>query len=227
MMIEPMRRLLVMVVVVIFGCRGGDDSVDAGMDMSVVALDCPSYCNEIRSSCTGSNAQYPDDAHCMATCASFEVGASTVTDSSGNTLGCRIYHASTLARSMPGDHCAAAGPAGGSVTMSTPGACSGDDVCESFCTLQIKACGSLEAPLFGDPRDETGNPLFQYRDMESCMTACAAFDKTHAYSTASRGDSLACRLLHATSAAMMTTARAECRYTGPSAEGPCAGRAVP
>lgn len=111
---------------------------------------------------------------------------------------------------------------------SPPAACSGGDVCTSFCMLQLKACGSLEVPLPGDPRDGNGNPLFQYRNMERCMSNCAMLDKTHAYSTTAAGDSLACRLLHATKAAIdLASAMTECVYTGLPPTGPCAGTPMP
>lgn len=228
----PLRALLFWSVLA--GCGGGgktpvDASTDAEPDAAFVALDCPSYCSEVQANCTGTNAQYPDMAHCTATCASFAVGTSQVTDTSGNTLGCRIYHGGAPAKMAPATHCAHAGPAGDQITATPPAVCSGGNVCESFCALEIKACGSLNAPLPGNPRDMTGNPLFQYQNMASCMTACATYDKTHVYSTTSAGDSLACRLLHATSAAIAVTPNGEmeCQYTGTSAKGPCAGPPTP
>lgn len=194
----------------------------------VVALDCPTYCTQIQANCTGANAQYPDMAHCIAACGTFTVGTSAVTDPAGNTLGCRIYHAGAPSMTMPATHCPHAGPGGDQLTASTPAICSGGDVCASFCALQVKACGSVEAPLPGNPTDSTGNPLFQYQNVANCMTACAGFDKTHPYSTMSAGNSLACRLLHATSAAIsVTNAQAECRYTGVTARAPCAGTPTP
>lgn len=221
-----MRTLLV--VVALIGC-GGDSkpAIDAAPD--IVALDCPSYCAEVQANCTGANAQYPDMAHCIATCASFTVGTSKVTDTSGNTLGCRIYYAGAPSIMTAGTHCVHAGPGGDLITAAPPAFCSGGDVCASFCTLEIKACGSLDAPLPGNPKDSTNNPLYQYRNMASCMTACAAFDKTHAYSTAAAGDSLACRFYHATSAAIAVTPNGatECPYTAAPPTGPCAGAATP
>ncbi len=113
--------------------------------------------------------------------------------------------------------------------MASPAAaCSGGDVCASYCTLQIKACGSQEAPLPGDPKDTNGNPLYQYPDMESCIANCAALDKTHAYRTDAAGNSLACRLLHATRAAKdLESAKAECAYSGFIEAGPCQGAPTP
>jgi hypothetical protein len=228
---EPMRAFTILAALA--GCGGSDDNpgVDAAPepDAAVVVLDCPSYCVEVQANCTGTNAQYADAAHCMAACSSFTVGSSAITDTSGNTLGCRIYHGGDPAKMTPATHCPHAGPGGDQITATPAAVCSGGNVCESFCALEIKACGSLDAPLSGDPRDAAGNSLFQYRNMADCMSNCAGFDKTHAYSTTSAGNSLACRLLHATSAAIAVTpdAKMECAYTGMPARGPCAGTPTP
>jgi hypothetical protein len=226
MNIELTRALCVLATLA--GCHGKRCS-DAEPDAEVVALDCPTYCSKIQASCTSANAQYLDTAHCMAACASFTVGTSTVADASGNTLGCRIYHSGAPSMTEPATHCAHAGPAGGQITATSPEDCSDGNVCESFCTLQIQACGSLDAPLPGNPRDSTGNPIYQYRNMGHCMMTCAAFDRTHDYSAASAGNSLACRLRHATSAAIAVTpnAQMECRYTGTTPRGPCDGVPTP
>ena len=90
------------------------------------------------------------------------------------------------------------------------------------------ACGSLEAPLPGNPRDNTNNPLFQYQNMDDCMRLCPAWDKTHGYSTTSMGNSLACRLNAATSAAVsVESAKIYCAYTADFPTGACAGTASP
>lgn len=226
MIIEHMRIFLVLAGVV--GCNGHDAAPDAQPD-AAPNLDCRSYCDQIQDSCTGpEHAQYPDEAHCMAACASFPVGSSTVHDPTGHTLGCRIYHAGVPSRDDPAAHCAHAGPAGDHLMASPPAACSGGDLCTTFCTLDFKACGSGDAPLPGNPRDSTGNPLFQYLDMDDCLRVCDAFDKTHPYRTTSAGNSLACRMLHATRAAIdLDRAKEECRYTGMVPQGPCDGMPTP
>jgi len=222
-----MRTFVMMIVLV--GC--GDDTnpaVDAAVD-ALVTLDCQTYCAEIQANCTGANAQYPDMAHCTATCASFTVGTSKVTDTSDNTLGCRIYHAGAPSKMDAATHCVHAGPGGDLITAKPPAFCNGGDVCASFCALEIKACGSLDAPLPGNPRDINGNPLFQYRNVADCMTSCAAFDKAHAYGTTAAGNSLACRLYHATNAAIAVTPNGvmHCSHTADAPTGPCAGAAMP
>jgi hypothetical protein len=224
MTIKHMRIFLVLAVLA--GCDGDEGPPDAAPD-AVATLDCPTYCDRIQMNCTGANAQYSDRDHCIAACGTFTVGTSTVTDVSGNTLGCRVYYSGAPSKMDPATHCAQAGPGGDPIGASSTATCSGGDVCASFCALEIKACGSLEEPLDGDPRDDNGNPLFQYRNLQRCMENCATFDKTHAYSTAAAGNSLACRLLHATRAAITTNAKMECAYTGLPPTGPCAGTPTP
>ena len=217
---STMRPFLVLVALV--GCGGNDPTPDAP------PLDCSTYCTEIQANCTGANAQYPDLAHCMATCTSFPMG-SMVTNTPGNTLGCRIYHAGGPSKMLPATHCVHAGPGGDLITATPQAFCSGGNVCESFCTLEIKACGSLDAPLPGHPRDNTNNELFQYQNMDDCMSSCAGFDKIHAYSTTAAGNSLACRLYYATDAAISVTPNGTmyCSATAALPTGPCAGAATP
>ncbi len=229
MTIVPMRTLLVLVVLAGCGgqCGSPDTSVDAPPD-APPAVDCKTYCALIEANCDDEYEQYPDLGHCEAACASFKVESSMVSDKPGNTLECRIYHAGDPSMKAPGLHCAHAGPAGDRIEAGAPAMCSGGNVCESFCTLQIQACGSLDEPLRGNPTDANGNPLFQYQNMINCMENCATFDKTHAYSTLATGDSLACRLLQATGAALsMDNAKMKCASTGGFPTGPCAGPPMP
>ncbi len=195
-----------------------DAPVVAPTDSTVVdspppAPDCATYCTEIQTNCTGANAQYPaeaSNAHCLATCASFSLG--TAADKTGNTLGCRIYHAGAPAMQDPATHCVHAGPGGDKTSVAAPGTCG--DACTSFCTLEIKACGVTG--------DAGGNG--QYADIPACMTACAGFEKTHLYTIGSAGDSLACRLYHATNAAISGNAATHCPHTSAAPAGasnPC------
>jgi hypothetical protein len=206
-------------------------SQDASPDAAIPSLDCATYCSEIQAHCTGENAQYPDMQTCLASCASFDVGTSSVTDTSGNTLGCRIYHGGDPAKNGPGTECLQAGPAGVGAQIpdgSAPTGCSGGDICLSFCMLEIQACGSQAAHLPGDPRDADGNPLYRYPDVTFCLAECDRFDKTHAYSTVAVGDSFACRLKEATLAAIsIESAKMHCLNTASFPTGPCAGTASP
>lgn len=180
----------------------GDSGTTSSDGPPAVTQDCPTYCTEIQTNCTGANAQYPTEAtnaHCLAACASFPMG--TAADKTGNTLGCRIYHAGAPSMMTPTTHCVHAGPGGDLTSAAAPGTCG--DACTSFCTLEIKACG-----LTGDAG---GNG--QYASAAACMTACAGFDKAHLYGLTASGDSLACRLYHATNAAITGNATAHCPHT--------------
>lgn len=80
---------------------------------------CATYCTQITTNCSGTNAQYENMADCMAYCgeAGWTAGAST--DTAGNTLGCRIYHGGGPAASDPVEHCPHAGPGGAGVCGTT------------------------------------------------------------------------------------------------------------
>jgi hypothetical protein len=199
----------------------GNTPIDAP---PVVTLDCTTYCNEIKTNCTGLNAQYPTMAQCAATCANFTPG--TLADMVGNTLGCRIYHAGLPSQGTPTIHCIHAGPAGAQ-TNAAAGQCG--DACTDFCSLNLATC--------------TGD-LAQYADMTVCLAACigmepgTGFNKTNLYiidgtktpPVPPAGDSLACRLYHTTSAALdAAAATMHCPHTAavPVAGSPCTGPATP
>ena len=149
----------------------GDD--DGGGDEQ----SCESYCTSIMANCTGANQQYGGMADCVTTCSNFPVGAAA--DTSGNTLGCRTYHADA-AMAGPDVHCRHAGPGGNN-------ACGAD--CLGFCSLVLSECTGANAQYGGD--------------MGQCMTACGAFATTPAYSSSTTsGNSVACRLYHATAASL-------------------------
>ncbi len=96
-----------------------------------ITLDCASYCAGIEAACTGVNTQYLDDDTCKAMCAKLPVG--TKGDTSGNTLGCRVYHAGLAQQggANADTHCGHAGPFGF-------GAC-GNEI-ENFCFLYGAQC---------------------------------------------------------------------------------------
>jgi hypothetical protein len=231
-------RTLLLIAVTLAGCGGGnkvsgDAAVDTPIDMAPLALDCPTYCTEILQHCTDANLQYPamDPSStadpCTRACASFDITTGKTTDTTGNTLGCRINHAAAAA-TMPALECPRAGPAGDAISPA-PGFCSGGDICKSFCALEIMACGSLDVPLLGNPRDASNSPLYQYQNMNDCMDQCqTSFDKHHSYSTTAVGDSLACRLSAAVTAAIsLDKAKVFCAYTGGTPIEHCTGMALP
>src|SRR5262245_9550776 len=179
-------------------CGGGDDgaTIDAPMgnpDSPPVQLSCATYCASVMGNCTTANEQFSSMSDCMNSCATWPMG--TAADQSGNTLGCRTYHAGAAAGN-PGLHCRHAGPGG-------DGACGAN--CEGFCTLVLGVCTG-------------GNEV--YADTGECMTACGGFATTPAYSSSVQsGDSLACRLYHATAAS--SSATTHCPHTA-EGSGTCA-----
>jgi hypothetical protein len=165
-----MRTILLSMVSVVslslaVAACGGDDG--GGGD----TLTCAEYCDTIATNCTGTVQQYTDEATCLAACAAFPVGAEA--DTSGNTLGCRTYHAGAAAAG-PDVHCVHAGPGGA-------GACGSN--CDGFCAIALDSCPDA------------------YASAGECATDCATFTDTEPYNVAdTSGDSLACRLYHLTAA---------------------------
>jgi len=243
-----MRTLFITLALVGFGC--GDDGevtpppIDAAVTppdaAPVVALDCPTFCTRVMANCTGANAQYVDLAHCTGSCAAFVATGSTVNDTSGNTLGCRIYHSGTPAMTTPAMHCVHTGPAGDVLNAAAPANCSGGDLCATFCALNIKTCGTTAAQV------TVGGVLItaQYASQAACETVCKngdaaatppilPFSKTNLYAVNSVGNSLACRLNHWTNAASFAAAgngantNTHCSHQAAQPTAPCAGTATP
>ena len=199
-------RTLLLLSLVLVGCSDdktnntpADAAVDAAPDAPAVALTCANYCTTIASACTGNLAQYGGataadaTAHCMGTCATFPNSATQ----SGDTLGCHLQHAiNASAQGAAAVHCPHAGP-GGDVVGGTTATCG--DPCTNFCTLVQGTCTGANAA---------------YASTAECMTACAGFSTTAKYtvdtttfpSTNPTGNNLACRLYHATNAAVSANA---------------------
>jgi len=207
-----MRKLIF--ILALIGCSSDDKkvTVDAA---SVPALtqDCPTYCSAIAAACTGDNAQYSTattSMNCAATCALFPKG--TAADTSGDTLGCRLYHIQNVTKT--GDaatHCPHAGPGGAKVDAAT-GTC-GASACADFCALEVAVCGTKDA----------NGANAQYQNTADCMSSCANFTKTPAYNaTTQSGNTFACRLYHVTNAAVDTASAANhCKHTGPTPTQAC------
>jgi hypothetical protein len=122
----------------------GPGAPDAG---APPAGQCESYCSAIMTNCTGANAQYADMTECMELCGASGWVAGVAGADDGNTLSCRLTHASDLAAADPDQHCASAGPAGG-------GTCG--SLCENYCAHSAKHCDGQHS----------------YRDYDQCLQAC-------------------------------------------------------
>jgi hypothetical protein len=159
------------------GTSGGssgtpDMATAASPDLAMAAApSCADYCTAIMANCTGDmNQQYTTLDNCMASCKAMPVGATT--DTSGNTLGCRLYHA-MAAKADPMTHCPHAGPGGA-------GMCGTN--CEGYCQIAEMYC--------------TGANQI-YTDAADCARTCARFSDSVRYSIAQMtGGSTACLLYH-------------------------------
>jgi hypothetical protein len=182
-------RHLAIVCLLASACTTGVAGSSSGDDGSAT-LDCTTYCNRTMTNCTGSNAQFSAADTCMASCTHYPTG--TLADTSGDTLGCRIYHAGNAATD-PNTHCIHAGPSGG-------GACG--EPCDGFCSLVVAECST------------------QYPSAADCATACAGYPAGPPYSAAvTSGNNLSCRIYHATAAS--TDPTTHCPHTGSDGGGVC------
>jgi hypothetical protein len=171
---------------------------DAGGSMASAA--CQDYCDTVTRQCTDDYAVYAGVDQCLATCGNLPEGTSK--DVSGDTVGCRHNAAASIVESTD---CAIAGPGGAGVC---------GDNCESYCQLMSQACA--------DPEYSS----FWLADVDLCVKQCQGLrDRDHdpensatdsrfsAKSSAARdhnGDTVQCRLFHASAASSPFGAAAHC-----------------
>jgi hypothetical protein len=163
-------------------------SSGGGAGGSMAMTPAEKYCTAIMANCTGAEAQYADMKSCVNSANAFPPG--TDADMTGDTLGCRAYHAGA-AQGAPAMHCVHAGPAGG-------GAAFCGDTCQGFCDIAVATCKT------------------EWPDKTTCMTACMALPTAvQNYNTSlASGNHVECRLYHATVAATdATSATAHCPHT--------------
>jgi len=170
-----------------------DTFVGAGISNPTLAFDvigpaeCDAYCTAVAANCSGAEAQYGSTATCLAACAAFPQG--TLGDMSGNSLECRAYHAGAAASDAT-THCVHAGPGGA-------GVCGAN--CDGYCQIVLDSCTGVDQV---------------YATLGDCTTACAGFTDTEKYDASDMGgDTLACRLYHATAAS--TDPVTHCGHTQP------------
>lgn len=154
-------------------------------------LTCDYYCSTIMTGCNDKmkTQQYADMASCLATCAGFfKTGA--LSDTMGDTLGCRIYHAGVASKDAMSalTHCGHAGPTGGDKDVSDAAGGPCGEGCESFCAIQAKVCTGANQV---------------YADIPTCMAACKMAPADVAdYSIADTAtNDFGCRMYHLTAAA--------------------------
>ena len=144
---------------------------------------CVQYCDSMREHCVGDARQYRDEAQCLRVCRAFPIGA--IDDDRVNSASCRRRYAAK-ARYLAGPelatNCGYAGPGGDE-------RCGSD--CEGLCTIAMAAC-----------TPESSAPYF-YESFDACLLDCKDLPKTrYEYGAISAGNSLECRLFHASSAIM-------------------------
>jgi hypothetical protein len=144
------------------GEPGSDGGLDGGpsADAGEVA-DCNTYCAQMMSTCTGPNAQYYDLLRCQSACPLLLKGAAS--DTTGNTLACRMNHLA-LAAGAPNPECWHAGPFG-------YGGCGG--ACEDFCALTVQWCSPAQAYAGTQP----------YTGLIDCLAACDGYRQVDSAST--------------------------------------------
>ncbi len=151
---------------------------------------CASYCDTVQTNCAGGDMQYPSKDACLNVCALFPPGLAN--DQSGNSLSCRSYHA-TAAASDSKLHCPHAGPSGA-------GTCGTG--CEGYCNIMLTTCSS------------------EFKGPTDCVSSCSLYtgaDATDYNTSFVSGDSLNCRIYHATVAASDPaggTATIHCPHSG-------------
>jgi hypothetical protein len=159
------HSILAAALLALAGCgdNGTNPGSDAGVpDMSMKTPDCVTYCNLIAMNCKGDEAtdgglgQYPNPSSCMNECKQMPVGSAS--DTTGDTLGCRTYHAG-LAAGDPITHCPHAGSSGGGVC---------GDRCTVFCSRALAVCttaNNVTMPYFkstADCMNQCGKVPFKY-----------------------------------------------------------------
>lgn len=204
------RSLVVLLAASVASCQlvgGIDDRHQTGVDMPGVmeagsgargaagsgaaSKLCSQYCDAVTRACTKEYSVYGNEEQCLAVCPHLKQGKAS--DGVGNTVGCR-YNAARDISTEPVD-CRFAGPGGGGVC---------GDNCDSYCELMSQGCS-------GDDYK-----AFWLDDLDKCKRVCRALpdldedgeldsDETR-YSALNNdardhnGDTVQCRLFHATAA---------------------------
>ena len=154
---------------------------------------CAAYCDKITTACTGTNAQYTSKDDCLKQCGTnYGFPAGTGADTSGDTIGCRTYHAGVAGTDAPSavTHCPHAGASGG-------------NTCGAWCDVY---CDTVQRNCVG------ANKV--YTDATTCKAACAAFPTTGKPNDTA-GNTVQCRIYHAGAAgADAASATLHCPHTG-------------
>ena len=152
-------------------CPHGKVAPAAGTPCAPAGPTCEAYCKAVTANCKDANAQYKDEAECNTYCKTQgKLPAGTSDDKSGNTIGCRTYHAGAAAGD-PATHCSHAGKTGANVCGTW---------CDNYCQLATSNCTAT---------------LAIFADKAECATKCATAAATGKPGDAA-GDTLQCRIYH-------------------------------
>ena len=146
---------------------------------------CEAYCRITGAACRGSDAVYPSDEACLATCALFEPGSSFDVDA--DTVGCRTRQAKSALIASAG-HCPFAGPTG-------DGHCSGDGdyaSCAPYCRVLEAACPEQFAETW-----ESSDACFAECNQRGGSLAAYADAGYSVESAEASGGTLGCRMSYA------------------------------
>gem|GEM_PF-423280 len=160
--------------------HGGPTPTAQCVDVTPTGPTCENYCSTYFTNCGAEeNNQYTNEADCLAFCAASGIptGTDPLTETGGNTVACRIYHA-TAAADNAALHCPHAGKDGGTLCGS---------LCENYCDLLENICPTQ----FGG----------DYFDSADCVTSCGNDFAADANFGVGSGNSVQCRFYHATVAA--------------------------
>ncbi len=190
-------------------CTGGDGP---GPDTKV---DCATYCAEVLEACGDRERtnQFYSEEECSAYCSALGWETGAATDTSGNTLGCRLNHATMAATESDEAKklslCEAAGPSGGGVC---------GEWCDVLCSGTTKTCTGQNAA---------------YADEDDCRDECAKFpdspNGTLGYAVANYFyyNTVQCRLRHLRSV-IEHSASVHCPHTSAeSTEDACDDASLP
>jgi len=162
---------------------------------------CENYCQISSQTCTGTtNKLYADMPTCLGFCGTIPT-AGNYSDQAGNSVDCRIYHASAAsALALPNVHCPHASHSGGSVCGA---------YCDEYCYLAATYC--------------TGANSLNFATTAACMTACAGLKTTGLFGDTA-GDSIQCRIYHLAAAKVLNDAATHCPHGNiTSGSGVCGG----
>ena len=191
-------------------------------EASAQSLTCAAWCDLMSDHC--SEEVLHDEAFCLDYCEHPDldvIDPGSLSDTTGNTLGCRIHHALQAAATNGATreaHCAAAAMTGGGVC---------GDYCEVYCDLALETCNPVNNAAY------SGSPIFAPGGVPSraqCLAACSGYpeDVLEGISQTDQlfgyGDTVQCRIHHLQAAVVEGQDKASayglhCGHSAPVSDG--------